>query len=140
MAVLRDARFAEIRALENYRGDDAACFAIFETDSPVAVCWFWFGETYTQRNFWPLQDRQAKLVQITTALPYRGKGYAPRLLAFAAAEMKHRGFEQLYARIWHSNSPSIAAFEKAGWRYGAFVAELHPLGKTRPWRIVRRCH
>jgi RimJ/RimL family protein N-acetyltransferase len=140
MAVLSNARFDEIRALENYRGDDATCFAVFEEDTPVAACWFWFGDTYKQRNFWPLQVRHAKLVQITTALPYRGKGYAPMLLAFAAAEMKQRGFEKLYARIWHSNAPSIAAFEKAGWRYVAFVAELYPFGKTRPWRVVRRRH
>lgn len=140
MAVLRNARFDEIRALENYWGDDAACFAVFEEGTPVAACWFWFGETYQQRNFWPLQARQAKLVQITTALPYRGKGYASKLLAFAAAAMQRRGFEKLFSRIWHSNTPSIAAFEKAGWHYVAFVAELHPLGRKQPWKIVRRHH
>jgi RimJ/RimL family protein N-acetyltransferase len=52
--------------------------------------------------------------------------------------MSQKGYRRLYARIWHSNHPSIATFEKAGWAYIALVIEVFPLGLKSPWRLVRR--
>ena len=104
----------------------------------VAACWFWAGSTYRKRNFWPLKEDEAKLVQITTHENYRGKGFAPLLLAYAAEAMQRKGYKTLYARVWHSNQASISAFKKAHWKYIAFVAHVYPFGKKKPWRFCSR--
>ncbi len=129
----------ELAALAGYAGDDATGCALLHAGVPVTACWFWHGERYRRRrNFWPLAAGEAKLVQITTAQDWRGRGLAPLLLGIAVREMARRGFVRLYARVWHSNTPSVQAFRKAGWREVAFVAELHPFGRRRPLRFVWR--
>ena len=107
-------------------------------DTLVAACWFWAGSTYRKRNFWPLKEDEAKLVQISTHENFRGKGYAPLLLAYAAEAMRLQGYTKLFARVWHSNHASISAFEKAHWKYIAFVAEVYPLGKKKALRLSWR--
>jgi len=126
-----------INQLAGYAGEDAQGFAALVKGRPVSVCWFWSGKRYRKRNFWPLQPHEAKLVQIVTDEGWRGKCLAPLLLSYAANEMNKLGFRRLYARIWRSNHPSIAAFEKTGWQYIAFVIELFLLGIKRPIRMVR---
>ncbi len=104
----------------------------------VAACWFWAGSTYKKRNFWPLKEDEAKLVQISTHENFRGRGYAPLLLTYAAEAMRLKGYAKLFARIWHSNYASISAFEKAHWKYIAFVAEVYPLGRKKALRLSWR--
>lgn len=126
----------ELRMLANYRAPDAFCFVAQEGPTIIGACWYWHGETYRRRNFWPLQAREAKLVQVTTALNYRAKGVAEDLIRFSSAAMFQKGFNRLYARIWHSHVASLRAFEKAGWHEIALVLEIYPLG--RKLRLVRR--
>ena len=39
-----------------------------EEGTPLAAAWFWWGERYERdRGFWPLAEKEAKLVQVTTA-------------------------------------------------------------------------
>lgn len=40
------------------------------------------------------------------------------------------------ARIWHSNTPSIRAFTRAGWQRVATVAEVQPAGMRRNLRFT----
>lgn len=129
-----------LRSLAQYAAEpDAFCFGIWVEGELAAACWLWAGETYRlRRNFWPLRANEAKLVQITTAESFRGRGLAPQLIRFAATALKQQGYERLYARIWHSNTPSLTAFEKAGWTCVAFVAEFFPFGLKQPLRFVRR--
>jgi len=127
-----------LRGLAEYAGPDAFGFEARVDGSLAAACWFWAGERYKSRNFWPLQADEAKLIQITTAEQFRGRGIAPRLIRFASSRMYGLGYRRLYARIWHSNRASIVAFKKAGWREVAFVIEVAPLGIKRPWRLVLR--
>lgn len=119
-----------------YAGPDAIGFAYEQEGVRLSHCWVWYGERYKSRNFWPLAANEAKLIALETLPEARGRGIATRLLQYVVAELAARDFKCLYARIWHSNKPSIRAFEKAGWRYHALVLEFHLLGKRR--RIVRR--
>jgi ribosomal protein S18 acetylase RimI-like enzyme len=127
-----------IRRLASCAGDGAHGFGAWAADALVAVCWFWVGERYAKRNFWPLAAGEAKLVEIMSADAFRGRGIAGALLRYSCRAMSARGFTAAYARVWHSNAPSIRLFETDGWRHVATVAHLHPLGRKRPIRIVRR--
>jgi ribosomal protein S18 acetylase RimI-like enzyme len=120
---------SEVAELASYRGDQAACFVAEEAGTVVAACWYWFGETYQRRNFWPLRPGEAKLVQITSAAARRGRGIAEALIRTSTVEMLDAGFEALYARVWHSHGASLRAFEKAGWRDHASVIEAQPFGR-----------
>jgi len=127
----------EMKQLAKYDGAEAYGF-FAKVDSRIAAgCYFWTGDLYRrERNFWPLGAKEAKLVQITTGVAFRGRGIAPLLLRFAASEMASLGYERLFARIWHSNRPSLSAFEKAGWEYIAFVVRIFPLGLGSGFRMV----
>lgn len=111
-----------------YGGEGAYGFACVDGSQVVGVCYFWAGDRYRTRNFWPLKNNEAKLVQVVVAPAMRGRGVATSLIRFAADSMLKNGFERLYARIWVTNGPSIRAFERAGWRRIAMVAGIYP-----PW-------
>ena len=121
-----------------YAGEESYGFARVVAGECVCMVWFWFGERYRTRNFWPLQEREAKLVHVTTRSDHRGAGHAPFLIEDSAARLRRQGFECLYARIWHSNHPSIRAFSKAGWQKSALVCQIRPFGRLGPLRWTRR--
>lgn len=118
-----------------YAGDGAFAYACRDAGQIVGLCFYWYGERYRPRGFWPLQDKQAKLVQIITAPAMRGRKVAPALIAASGTDMARRGFERLFARVWHNNHPSLRAFAAAGWTRCALVVELNPLRRARPWRL-----
>jgi len=134
---LERSAFADLQSLAQYKAQDAFCFVADDGPSIIGACWYWYGETYRRRNFWPLQSREAKLVQVTTAQEYRGRGVAEDLIRFSSSAMFRKGFGPLYARVWHSHKASLRAFEKAGWREIAIVVEIFPFGKKL--RFVRQC-
>lgn len=119
-----------------YCGEQSHAYGCSRDGQLLGVCFFWHGDRYRTRNFWPLAEGEAKLVQIVASEQARGQGVAGRLLREAAQDMAAHGFGPLYARIWHSNQPSIAAFERAGWRRIATVALVHPLQRERPLRFT----
>lgn len=129
---------ALVREQAGFCGDGANVFAVIESGRIVALAAYWHGERYRSRNFWPLQPGEAKLVQIVTVADRRGAGLATRLIQASACRMAELGFGRLYARIWHSNHPSLAAFARAGWHGIATVIELQPMGVLPRWRIVRQ--
>jgi GNAT superfamily N-acetyltransferase len=119
-------------------GDGAHAYGCWQSGQLVALCVYWFGERYRTRNFWPLAAGEAKLVQIVVAPQARGKGIASRLIERSQQAMLSHGFQRTYARIWHSNVPSLRAFERAGWNRIATVLEVNPLRLRRPWRFSTR--
>lgn len=125
-------------ALAGYGGSEARGFGAFENGRLVAGCWFWFGERYKSRNFWPLSEGDAKLVQISTGKAWRGRGVGPALIKYASAEMARRGFDRLFARVWVTHSASRSAFRKAGWRKAALVVSLRPFRRLQRVRLVVR--
>jgi RimJ/RimL family protein N-acetyltransferase len=127
-----------IREQAWYFGTDSQVFAYLEGARIISLCVFWYADRYRTRNFWPLAEREAKLVQIVTLPEKRGSGIATALIASAAAAMFTTGFVRLYARIWHSNAPSLRAFQRAGWTQVATVIEIYPLRRKRPFRLTLR--
>lgn len=124
-----------IREQIGYAGPGAYAYACLEQDRLVGVCFYWFGDRYLKRNFWPLQNDEAKLVQIITLPEARGAGVATLLIAQSCRDMAAKGFTRVFARIWHSNTPSIKAFKRAGWVRIALVLEINPFRRSRPHRI-----
>jgi len=125
-----------------YLGEESRAFGCFVDGQLAGVCFYWFGDRYKRRGFWPLGEDEAKLVHIVVSPTARGRGVAPKLIQASAQSMVHAGFSSLYARIWHSNGPSLHAFEKAGWLRTAFVLEFNPFGAKRrkrlQWSFVSR--
>ena len=128
----------EISAGRNtwYAGDGAEAFACLVDGRIVGLCFFWFGERYRSRNYWPLDADEAKLVQIVTLPELRGKGVARGLIEYSTARMIERGRRRLFARVWFTNAPSAQAFRSAGWRQVAFVMRVNPLRRATPMRFV----
>jgi ribosomal protein S18 acetylase RimI-like enzyme len=128
----------ELRSLTEYAGPEAYGFAAAVDGTLAAVCWYWYGERYRTRGFVDLSPTAAKLVQITTAVAFRGRGIAPTLIAASSRLMGDRGFDLLLARIWHSNVASVSAFAKAGWRQRETITVLRVPYRARPFRFVQR--
>jgi RimJ/RimL family protein N-acetyltransferase len=122
----------------SYHQRDTFAFAWRVDGRIAAVCYYWHGPQYRTRNFWPLADDEAKLVQVVTAPEFRGRGLATNLIVHSSAEMHRHGFRNLYARIWHSNTSSLKAFRRAGWTRVATVIEVFPLQAARPVRLTLR--
>jgi len=118
-----------------YLGAGASAFACMDGPRVVGLCFYWAGDRYRRRNFWPLAADEAKLVQVVTLPEMRGRGIAGDLIAWSSQAMFDHGFRQLFARIWHSNKPSWRAFERAHWRRAALVVDIHPLKRAKPLRI-----
>lgn len=126
---------ALIRAQAGYAGPGAYAYACLEDDRIVGLCFYWYGERYLERNYWPLSDGEAKLVQIISLPEFRGRGIATTLIKNSCLDLMGKGFCRAYARIWHSNTPSIRAFGRAGWNRIALVVEINPLRRRRPIRM-----
>jgi GNAT superfamily N-acetyltransferase len=118
-----------------YHGEYSVAYACMKGSRIAALCFFWYGERYSARNFWPLSQGEAKLVQIVVLPDMRGQGIARSLIQFAAQDMHHRGFRNLYARIWWSNTPSIRAFERAGWKRVAAVVDACVVFRKESFRL-----
>lgn len=117
-----------IKAQSWYAGPGSHNFVLIQQREIVAVCFYWFGDRYAGRAYWPLKPSEAKLVQIVVDPAHRGCGLGPRLIEQSAAVMREFGFTRLYARVWHSNTPSLRAFQAAGWKQIARVVEVRLLG------------
>lgn len=124
-----------VRQQAGYAGPGSDAYACIDGARIVGVCFYWHGERYRTRNFWPLQPGEAKLVQIVTVPDMRGRGIARSLIEHSAARMFDSGYRRVYARVWHSNLPSLAAFKAAGWGPVALVITVNPLRLSRPWRL-----
>jgi GNAT superfamily N-acetyltransferase len=121
-----------------YHDRDTHAYACLEDTRIVGLCFFWYGMGYSKRNFWPLREHEAKLVQLFVLPERRGRGIAKRLIEAATQDMSRQGFNYVYARIWRSNIPSLRAFQRAGWERVATVIEIFPRGKDKSFRLELR--
>ena len=126
---------ALIREQVGYTGPGSHSYACFDGDRIVGVCFYWFGSRYLTRNFWPLAEGEVKLVQIVSLPEMRGCGVATTLITWSCLDLVKKGFIRAYARIWHTNTPSLRAFKSSGWRQIALVIEIRPFRQTRPIRL-----
>lgn len=118
-----------------YCGPDSQAYACLEDARIIGLCFFWWGARYRTRNFWPLAEGEAKLVQIIVLPQMRGQGVAAQLITYATADMFAQGYSRLYARIWHSHASSLKAFSRAGWQRIATLIETHPLQRKKALRL-----
>lgn len=118
-----------------YHGQGAYAYACFQDSRIVGLCFFWHGDRYAERNFWPLSGGEAKLVQLIVLPELRGCGIGRDLVKFAANDMFRQGYKHLYSRIWWSNIPSLRVFEHAGWQPVATVIELCIRGRHQPFKF-----
>lgn len=121
-----------------YCGTDSFAFGLLVDDEIICVQWYWFGERYLKRNFWPLKETQAKSVELFTLPGHRGKGLATALKLYSAVGMREKGFTRLFSRIWHSHRESRRVSENAGWKNIAIVLEFKPPFLRRRLRWVRK--
>jgi GNAT superfamily N-acetyltransferase len=121
-----------------YHGQNSHAYACIDDSRIVGICFFWYGERYRTRNFWPLADQEAKLVQLFVLPEIRGKGIAKNLIQFATRDMSRREFKCVYARIWRANMPSLRAFKSAGWDHVATVIKISLRGRSKPLRLELR--
>ena len=136
---VREAKEPTIRGEAWYGGEYAVGFGVFCKSELVALQWVWFGEGYRRRrNFWPLNQNEAKSVDLVTAPEHRGLGLATYLKQFSARQLAAKGFVRVYSRIWWNNWPSIRVSEKAGWKAVAIVVELKTPLRSRPFRFLWR--
>jgi RimJ/RimL family protein N-acetyltransferase len=124
-----------LREQAGYAGDGAIAYGCLEADRVAGLCFYWYGKRYQTRNFLPLAGHEAKLVQIITDPAMRGRGVAQALITASSVDMAIRGFQRLLARVWHSNTPSRKAFERAGWLRDGWVVEINPFRRSIPWRF-----
>jgi RimJ/RimL family protein N-acetyltransferase len=119
-----------------YHGPDTYAYGCIEKSRIVGVCYVWYGERYRARNYWPLSDDEAKIVQLITIPEMRGRGIGTDLIAYSANDILQKGFRRIYSRVWHSNLPSCRAMRSAGWERIATVVELHPLNHRKAVRMT----
>ena len=125
-----------LRRLSQWGGEGATGFVLADPRGIVGACWYWHFDRYTRdRNFWPLERGDAKLVEIGVREDLRGAGYATQIIRSSAAQMFGLEWERLFARIWYNHEASLKAFEKAGWRNVALVVTLRPRGLGRTFRF-----
>ncbi len=120
----------------SYGGENAYGFGLWYQGELASTCWFWNHYRFQDPKLWEIRPHEAIMVDLMTADAYRGHGLAPILTEFAADQLKRDGFERLVSWVWHSNYPSIRAFEKAGWSYIAFVANLPIFHSKRSIRLA----
>lgn len=124
-----------MRSLAWYTGEESVSFGLWENGVLACLCIFWTHRRPRDQIIWRIHEHEAILMEILTLEKFRGQGYAPVLLQYAVQEMKCNRFKSLYAWIWHSNTASVRAFEKAGWRYIAFVIEILPFNTRKILRF-----
>ena len=97
---------------------DTHAYACVDSTRIVGLCFFWHGIGCTRRNFWPLGEHEAKLVQLFVLPEKRGQGIARRLIKAATQDMNRQGLNYVHARIWRSNTPLSASIRTR--RAGAY--------------------
>jgi RimJ/RimL family protein N-acetyltransferase len=111
-------------------------YAAWSGSQLQGVCWFWPGPLLASRNIGMQPDNCAELIQITVAQRAQGKGVGPALINFGGRRLQEAGFRRLYAQIWRTNTASVRAFEKVGWKQVGWFLQCQPL--LMPKKITLR--
>jgi ribosomal protein S18 acetylase RimI-like enzyme len=132
---LRASPDVHIRNHANNEAPGARCYVVRDGRTVAGMCWVWHGESYrTMRNYLPLRATDSKIVELNVHASYRGKGIAPRLIAYSVCRMREDGFKRMFARVYHSNQSSARAFEKVGFKAVAKEMMIRPRFAARDFR------
>lgn len=108
--------------------------ALVRQGEPLCVAHFARGHQYDRSATWPLRQGDIALMDIATQESARGQGLAPQVITAASRHFIAGGRSRLIAFIWWSNTPSLRAFAKAGWRRIGLSVEWRMAGR---WWAVR---
>jgi len=134
--VIDDSPDQRIRDHAWYAGEHAIGYGIWEADQLVCMCWFWTpGREGFPERFADLGEHEAIMVDLLTSPARRGKGYALAIIRYAERDLARRGYRSLWTWVWHSNTPSVRVFTKAGWRYRYFLVEMKHAAMKRYLRF-----
>lgn len=111
-----------------------AGLAVVEDGRPLSVAHVADFHQYDRHGTWPLATDEMALMDIATEEDARGRGLAVALIR-AAADRGLSGRKRMIAFIWWSNTPSLRAFAKAGWRRIGFSVELQTGGRWIGFRV-----
>jgi GNAT superfamily N-acetyltransferase len=118
----------------SYRRAGLDGLAIADGGKPVCVAHFADPARYDRTSTWPIRADEMAIMDLVTEDAMRGRGLATRLLAAAARIYLSQGKRRAIAFIWWSNTPSLRAFSKAGWRRIGFSLEFSSAGH---WHAIR---
>lgn len=119
-----------------YLDKHANVYGVYTGDELVCVCSFWSaGHPNIRSRFSTLKGNEAVMVDLLTAPECRGKGYALAITRFAENDLFLKGYQRLWTWVWHSNTPSIRVFNKAGWNCSHFLLEFQPYGMKNYLRL-----
>lgn len=121
-----------------YFGEQAQGFGCYRDESLLGIAFYWHGARYASRHSWPIPDNAAKLVHIVTSIAARGQGVATILYRESALMMHAQGWHTVYARIWHSNVPSMTAVQRAGWQPCGWLVQINPMRRGQAWSLKFR--
>lgn len=127
-----------IRSQAWYAGEGSRAFAFVLHDQIVGLCFYWYGARYRERNYWPLDPDEAKLVQVFCIPSLRGIGLGRSLIEHSTASMLQSGYQRLFARVWYTHAQSFRAFRSAGWQQIACILRIDPLRCGQSLRLTFR--
>jgi ribosomal protein S18 acetylase RimI-like enzyme len=129
---------AKVRNSLSFRNAGLSGYVITERALPVCVAHFADKRSYDRTGTWPLATGEIALMDIATEERARGNGHASHLIAQATALLMAEHKTRIIAFIWWSNTPSIRAFEKAGWQRVGVSVEIEAGGRWRSFRLPLR--
>jgi RimJ/RimL family protein N-acetyltransferase len=124
IAQLAASQTAKVRGSATFSKAGLKGYALVEAGKPVCVVHLAELSQYDRAATWPLRQGEAAIMDIATEDAARGRGLAVRLIEAVTARYLRQGRTRIIAFIWWSNTPSLRAFAKAGWRRIGFSVEL----------------
>ncbi len=109
-------------------------FVIAIGGSPACVAHFVGHDLYDRNGTWRIGENEVALMDIATEEAMRGRGLAVQMIEAMTRHFVGAGRDRVIAFIWWSNTPSVRAFQKAGWnRIGVSIEVETGSG----WRGIR---
>lgn len=107
---LANCEHASIRDEMYYARSQSDAFAFIENGSILGLCFYWHGDGYKQRNFWPLQNNEVNLVQSMTLPAARGRGAASsNCHGYPGGPLRGSRTAVVLMEIWSETAPRSRA-------------------------------
>ena len=132
--ILANSPTAKMRGSVSFNKSGLDGYVIEQFGLPLCVAHFADCARYDRAGTWPLAADEMALMDIATEEEMRGRGLAVRLISATTKLLLEQDKRRLIAFIWWSNTPSVRAFKKAGWRRIGLSVEI--LGANN-WRSLR---
>ena len=125
---------AKMRNSLSYTRGGLDGLVLVEDGVPVSVSHVADPAHYDRAATWPLRPSEVAVMDLATEDALRGQGLAVRLMQATTSAHLARGKSRVIAFIWWSNTPSLRALTKAGWRRIGLSVEVLVAGK---WLALR---